>query len=330
VGQARTLLDSAVAALRRPRISRRARWTLGTLAAGILLAVLLSFFVNEPLRRYVEGQMNARLTGYRVSIGGLSFHPVGLSLTLSDLVFVQDANPDPPVASIPRLDASLQWKALLSAKLVGNFALNRPRLHVDTKQLRREAADPEPVTRKGWQEAFQAIYPLRINQFEIVDGAVTYVDEGPFEPLELTAVHFSADNIRNIRSRERDYPSAVHLDAVVFKTGKVTVDGHADFLAEPHLGIKGSIALDGIDLDYFRAITNRYNVIVMKCVVGEGSRRVRPDHQGGRSRECHRSPGADRLHAGQDRRHPASDRQGRPRRRRRLATSPTSCCGPRR
>jgi Domain of Unknown Function (DUF748) len=267
VGQARTLLDSAVAALRRPRISRRARWTLGILAAGILLAVLLSFFVNEPLRRYVEGQMNARLMGYRVSIGGLSFHPVGLSLTLSDLVFVQDANPDPPVASIPRLDASLQWKALLSAKLVANFALNRPRLHVDTKQLRREAADPEPVTRKGWQEAFQAIYPLRINQFEIVDGAVTYVDEGPFEPLELTAVHFSADNIRNIRSRERDYPSAVHLDAVVFKTGKVTVDGNADFLADPHLGIKGSIALDGIDLDYFKAITNRYNVIVKKGVL---------------------------------------------------------------
>jgi hypothetical protein len=257
-------VKSAVATLRQPRISGRARWTLGILAAVLVLGVLISFFLDEPLRRYIEGQMNARLTGYTVSIGALSFHPIGLSLTLRDLVFVQEANPDPPVASLPRLDASVQWKALLSGKLVANFALERPTLYVNIKHLRKEAADPEPVTQKGWQEAFQAIYPLKINLFEIVDGTVTYVDDGPFEPLEVTGVNVVADNIRNIRSKERDYPSAVHLDAVVFKTGKVTVDAHADFLAEPHLGIRGAVALDGIDLDYFKAITNKYNVVVKK------------------------------------------------------------------
>jgi hypothetical protein len=187
-----------------------------------VLVVLLSFFVDESLRRYIEVQMNARLTGYRVSIGDLSFHPVGLSLTLSDLVLVQEAYPDPPVASIPRLHASVQWKALLLVKLVANIALERPRIHVNIQQLRKEAADPEPVTRKGWQEAFRAVSPLKVNQLEVVDGAVAYMDEGPFEPLELTAVNFSADNIRNIRSRERDYPSAMHLDAVIFKTGTLT------------------------------------------------------------------------------------------------------------
>jgi Domain of Unknown Function (DUF748) len=264
VGQDRSFLKTAVATLRQPRISRRTRWTLAIFAAVIALGVLLSFFLDEPLRRYVEGQMNARLTGYTVRIGALSFHPIGLSLTLRDVVFVQEANPDPPVASLPRLDASVQWKALLSGKLVANFALERPTLHVNIKHLRKEAADPEPVTRKGWQEAFQAIYPLKINQFEIVDGAVTYVDDGPFEPLEVTAVNLVADNIRNIRSQERQYPSAVHLDAVVFRTGKVTVDGDADFLAEPHLGIKGTVALEGIDLDYFKPITNKYNVVVKK------------------------------------------------------------------
>jgi len=266
VSQARRLRDSALASLRSPRIRGRAAWTLAIFVAVIALAVLLSFFLDEPLRRYVEGQMNARLTGYRVSIGALSFHPIGLGLTLTDLVFVQEVNPDPPVASIPRLDASVQWKALLSARLVANFSLERPKLHVNIKQLRKEAADPKPVTEKGWQEAFQAIYPLKINELKIVNGEVTYVDDGPFEPLEVTAVNFVADNIRNIRSRERDYPSAVHLDAVVFKTGKVTVDGHADFLAEPHLGIRGDVALEGIDLDYFKAITSKYNVSVKNGV----------------------------------------------------------------
>jgi Domain of Unknown Function (DUF748) len=249
------------------RLSRRTWWTIAIFGGTIALAVLLSFLIDEPLRRSVERQMNARLTGYSVSIGKLRFHPIGLSLTLSDLVFTQQANPEPPVGRIPRLDASVHWKALLSWKLVADFALDRPKLYVNLAHLRSEAADPEPMAKHGWQEAFQAIYPLKINRFTIVNGEATYVDDGPFEPLELHAVNVTADNIRNIRSRERDYPSAVHLDAVVFKKGKVSIDGHADFLAEPHLGIKADVALDGIELDYFKPVTRRYNVVVNKGVL---------------------------------------------------------------
>ena len=47
----------------------------------------------------------------------------------------------------------------------------------------------------------------------------------------------------------------------------MVLDGHADFLAEPHLGIKANVALEGIALDYFKPITNRYNVTVRKGVL---------------------------------------------------------------
>jgi hypothetical protein len=247
-----------------PRLSRRARWTAVAFGAVIALGVLLSYLADEPLRRSIEGQMNARLTGYTASIGALSFHPIGLSLTLSDVVFVQTANPDPPIGHIERLDASVQWRALLRGKLVANFVLDQPRLYINLRQLQREAADPEPVTRKGWQEAFQAIYPLKINEFKVTGGTVTYVAEGRFAPLHVSHVNFTARNIRNIRVPEEPYPSELHLDAVVFGTGKVVLDGRANFLAEPHPGVNAQVSLDGIDLDYFKAVTNRYNVTVRK------------------------------------------------------------------
>jgi Domain of Unknown Function (DUF748) len=261
------LRNGAIGTLRLPRLGERATWTLVILAATIALAIFLSFFLDKPIRDYVERQMNARLQGYTVSIQKLSFHPIGLSLTLYDLVFVQEANPHPPVAHIPQLDASVQWRSLLSGRLVANFTFERPRLHVNLEHLRKEAADPDPVTKKGWQEAFQAIYPLKINELEIVDGEITYVDKGPFEPLKVTRVNLQADNIRNIRSRARDYPSPVRLNAVVFDRGKVQLDGHADFLAEPHLGIQAKVVLEDIALDYFKPITNRYNVTVSRGVL---------------------------------------------------------------
>jgi hypothetical protein len=228
--------------------------------ALVLLALVAAFFIDEPLRRVVVRQMNQQLTGYRADIGKLSFHPIGLSLTLYDLKFLQEAHPDPPVFRAPRLDASVQWKALLRGRLVANFALAQPAVYVNLQQLRAEAKDPTRVKEHGWQEAFEAIYPLKINEVRVTDGRVTYVDEGPFAPLEVSRITLIAENIRNIRSKDRTYPSDLHLDAVVFENGRVTLDGHADLLAVPIPGVQGDVKLEQIALDYFKPVLNHGSV----------------------------------------------------------------------
>lgn len=234
-------------------------------AAGLVVVVLAftaSFFLDEPLRQVVLRQMNQQLKGYSADIRKLSFHPIGLSLTLYDLKFLQDTHPDPPVFHAARLDASVQWKALLRGRLVANFALAQPALYVNLQQLRAEAKDPTPVKDHGWQEAFEAIYPLKINEVRVTDGRVTYVDEGPFAPLEVSRINLIAENIRNIRSKDRTYPSDLHLDAVIFETGRVTLDGHADFLAVPIPGVQGDVKLEQIALDYFKPVLNHGSVAI--------------------------------------------------------------------
>jgi hypothetical protein len=245
-----------------PQVGKRTRWVLLILLAVVVLAVIASFFIDEPLRRYVERRMNESLDGYTVSIRRLSFHPIGASLTLHDVIFVQDKHPDPPVIHIPKLAASTQWREVIRLKAVADFRLDEPKLYVNPKQLQEEAKKDKPLTERGWQEAFQAIYPLKINEFKVVNGAVTYVDDGPFKPLQLTRVNIDADNIRNIRSRERTYPSELHLDAVVFDNGKLVIDGNADFLADPHPGVKADVKLDDIALGYFEPVARRYDVVI--------------------------------------------------------------------
>jgi len=225
---------------------------------------MASFFVDEPIRRAIESQMNQRLKGYTAHIEKLSFHPIGGSLTLYNLVFIQDAHPEPPVLRVPRLDASVQWKALIFGRVVANFRFQEPELYADRTHVEKEAKDPTPLTQHGWQEAFEAIYPLKINEVKIVDGRVTYVDEGPYKPLTLRRVNVVAENIRNVHSRDRVYPSELRVDAQVFEVGKLSIDGNADFLAEPHLGVKAAVALEGIELDYFRPITNKQNITVQR------------------------------------------------------------------
>lgn len=191
-----------------PHLGRRGRWIVGGIALFLALLVVASFFVDEPLRRYIEGQMNERLKGYTARIERLSFHPIGASLTLFNIVMTQDAHPDPPVLHVGRLDASVQWKALFFGRVVADFRVERPKIYADRQHFESEMKDPTPIKDHGWQGAFEAIYPLKINRVRIVDGEITYVDDTRFKPLRLSRVGITAENIRNIRSKDRVYPGS--------------------------------------------------------------------------------------------------------------------------
>ncbi len=234
------------------------------LAVILLVAYAIAFLIDEPLRRYTEAKMNRALKGYTVRLKELNFHPHGFSLDLKGITVVQDPYPDPPVADIPYLHASVNWKALLRGRVVGDMLIDRPRIYMNLAQARKEIADPTPVKERGWQEALEAIYPLKINEFRAREGDITYEDQGPFKPLRLRHLNFVATNIRNVKSKDRVYPSEFHVEAAVFDSGRVQADGRADFLAESNPTFIGRAVLERIELDYFKPITNRYNVTVDK------------------------------------------------------------------
>src|SRR5437870_5481499 len=113
-------------------------WGGGVLAFIVVVIFVLAYLIDEPLRRKVERDMNARLKGYTVRLLKLDFHPIGLSLDLKELWIYQTAHPDPPIAYIPTLHASVHWKALLSGRLVGDFQINDPKVRIDLRQFVQE------------------------------------------------------------------------------------------------------------------------------------------------------------------------------------------------
>lgn len=238
-------------------------WFASVLVGLMLLVVIGAFFIDEPLRARMETNLNRALTGYTVRIGKLDFHPIGLSLDLENSVIAQNDNPEPPVAQIVNLSASIDWRALLRGRLVADFAIDAPRLYINRKQAKNELDDKIPMKERGWQQALAEIYPLKINRFVIRDGSLTYVDGGPFRPLELTRIELLAENIRNVISDAGVYPSPVKIEAAVFDKGTLRADGHADLLAEPHATFKTeTIALENVELAYFKPIVERYNITV--------------------------------------------------------------------
>jgi uncharacterized protein DUF748 len=244
-------------------IHRRWLWLFGTLALLGLLLYGVARSLDEPVRRYMETEANRRLTGYTVRIPGLRVHLWNASVEVRDASLVQDENPDPPVIHMERFVTAVDWRALLHRRIVADLTFERPTAFLNLRQVRTEAASDVPLKERGWQHALEALaLDLKINRLRIMDGDVTYVDQGPFKPLHVSHLNLNAENIRNIASQEQVYPSPIHLEAVVFDAGSVWLDGRADFLAEPHVGVQAALRLDQVALDYFKPITNRYNVSV--------------------------------------------------------------------
>lgn len=256
----RKLAETARAAVR--ALPKGLRWGAGSLAAVLIALFVASYLLDEPLRSSIEKRVNGHLTGYSVRLPELHFQLVGGTMTLKGLTVFQEANPEPPIAQFPLLRFGVHWGDLLYGRLVAEFQLDRPQIFINLRQLRTEAASPVPLKERGWQQAVEAIYPLKINVVTIRDGSLTYIDQDRDRPLRLSRVNLVARNIRNVRSADKVYPSSFHLETAIFGSGHGAVDGNANFLAEPYPGINARLKLENVPLDYFRPVIARTNLAI--------------------------------------------------------------------
>jgi hypothetical protein len=247
---------------------KRWHWIVGGIIAALLIITGLSYVISSDLlARSLEKRMNRHLREYSVHIGRAYFHPLRLALDLRDLSLMQSANPDPPVAKIDAMEMGIRWSAILRGHVVGDLLLDRPRLYVNLNNFLQEEKSKVPLKQKGWQDAVQSIYPLKINLLTVSDGELTYVDRAPYKPLHASGINLSATNIRNIEYPNHAYPSPISLNAKIFGKGELRLTGDANFLAKPHFGIKATIDMKDLDAGYFAPIASRRNITLKKGTI---------------------------------------------------------------
>jgi hypothetical protein len=248
-------------------VRKRWRWIVGSSALALLLVYVLSFVADEPLRRVVEREINARLKGYTMQIGSLHFHPIPFSLDLRDIVILQNPDFERPIIRLRRLSASVHWGAVVHGRVAANVEVDSPEVHVNTIQLTRGLHDPIPLNKKGRQEVLQALHSQKINEFVVRNGSVTYVEADQTRPLTVSRIEAVAEQVGRVPSAADVYPSPLRITGVVFDKGLLQIDGRADFLGVPHVAFKSHLVLDRIGLDYFAPLAARHGFRVVSGTV---------------------------------------------------------------
>ncbi|MGC1676520.1 MAG: DUF748 domain-containing protein [Candidatus Binataceae bacterium] len=241
--------------------TRVARWVVAIVV--ILAAIYAASYLIDPfLRGRMETAMNAKLTGYHTTLGHAHLQLLGGALTLSNLIVRQDAHPHPAVANLPTLHFKIQWRELFSGHVVADVMLTRPFIHINLPQLQEQASAKVSLSKVGWQDALQAVYPFKINRLRIVDGDASYVDTDPHHALHVTELEVTADNIRNVHAVSDLYPSPIHATMVAFGTGRMRLDGHANFLEKPFASVKADYSMRQVPLAEFEPEIKRANMSI--------------------------------------------------------------------
>lgn len=228
----------------------------------IIVLLVASLFTNGLIRGRTEKAMNEKLVGYHTAVGRARLNLLDGDLTLMNVVVVQNAYPKPPVMDISSITAHIDWAALFHGRVVAAFAIRRPRLHINLTQLEHESSNKTPVSKEGWQDALQNVYPFKINRLTIYDGELTYVDVDPRRPLHLQNVYLTAGNIQNIYAGNNTYPSSLHASATLLDQAKLKINGYANFLAKPYAGVWIRYWLQGLPLEPFDPIIGHANLTV--------------------------------------------------------------------
>ena len=244
-------------------ISRWLKWTAISLTVLTVVFLTAAFFADEPLRRYAERSANEAVEGYSFQIGTLDLHPFALSVDLGNVVVRQEAHPDPPLASIPKVVFDAQLAPLLAGKVSANVHLNDPIFSVTQQQIETASAKANKGTEQAapWQDRVREMIPFESALF-IKNGEVRYARQPNAEQIRMTALNIEARNLTNRPEDAQSHPSGLLMRSRLLDAAQLEVSGRADPLAKPLPVVDASVKLSGLRMVDLIPIIGAYNLVM--------------------------------------------------------------------
>jgi hypothetical protein len=162
-----------------------------------------------------------------------------------------------PFFSAREVDLSVEWKALLKGKVVGEISVYEPR--VNFVKGRHKGEDTEQDT-ADFREVIRDLMPLTINRFEIANGRIHYIDPYNKPPIDISLknIQVVATNLSNVNDSNTVLPASLRASAEAYG-GTTELNLRFDALQkQPTFDLNARVT--GVEMvklnDFFRAYGN--------------------------------------------------------------------------
>ena len=120
-----------------------------------------------------------------------------------------------PFFKTPVIDLSIQWKAILKGKIVGEIEIDDPVLNFVKGKHKNENVKADTA---DFQTVIKKLMPLTINHFVVKNGQIHFVDRYSHPALDvpLTNIQVQANNLSNANDSNKVLPSTIVATADVY------------------------------------------------------------------------------------------------------------------
>ncbi|MEO6348194.1 MAG: DUF748 domain-containing protein [Aquaticitalea sp.] len=224
----------------------------------ILLVLLIAFRIYLPI--LVKNNINkvlADIPGYYGQVEDVDIALIRGAYVLNGLYLNKvNAKTQVPFLNFPTSDISIEWKSLFHGKIVSEIIMSSPEVIYVFEDQKTDGETPDV---EDWTKALTEIVPIDINHFEVHNGKVAFVElqADPNIDLNISKVELYADNLRNVKSKERTLPSPIHATGVTFGNGNMKLDGNINLVKEiPDMDL--SFALENSNATALNDFTRHY------------------------------------------------------------------------
>jgi hypothetical protein len=123
------------------------------------------------------------------------------------------------------------------------------------QDVRETAAEAET-----WQARITELFPITIKEASVQNGEVIYRPRVDGGAIRIHDLDVTASNIRNRPPVAQDFPSDIRVAARLEKSSRITLEGRADFFAQPLPGVDAQVQVEDLRLAGLRDVAEPFNV----------------------------------------------------------------------
>jgi hypothetical protein len=225
----------------------------------IILLIAFRLYLPTLVKNYVNKTL-ADIPGYYGQVEDIDISLWRGAYTINELYLnKKTAETQTPFLNFPKTDISVEWRSLLKGKIVSEIEMNNPEVIYVFEDQEKTPTEGEPDT-EDWTKALTDIVPLDINNFQVYNGKLAFVQlqADPNIDLYINDLRLNAKNLRNVEQTERVLPSPITATGTSIGNGKLKLDGSMNLIKEIpdmdiSLGLKGASATALNDLTSYYA-----------------------------------------------------------------------------
>ena len=207
----------------------------------IVFLIVLRLFMPVLVKNYVNGVL-ADIPGYYGHVDGIDIDLYRGAYVIENMTLNKvEAGSEVPFLDFEKTDISIEWNALVKGRIVSEIEMNRPKIIYVLEDQQEGGTAPEA---DDWTKALTDLVPISINNLQITDGTVAFVQvqANPTIDLNLKNLNLNATNLRNVVQKERTLPSDIHATATSIGQGDLVLDGKMNLVKEvPDMDIAFSV-----------------------------------------------------------------------------------------